>query len=108
MNKFCFFFLWWMLVAIHTMDMEFTRHHVGNNYQLEGFLPMQICIREFGICNALWISRALMYPLFLLFLLFRYKNWICNTLLVVTVLYWTAMLNWLETLGIIAWPFPLQ
>jgi hypothetical protein len=108
MGKFWFFCLWWLLVLIHTMDMEFTKHHIGNDWHNETFLPMQICIREFGINNSLWISRGLMYPMFLLFLLFRQRVWVCNILLVVTVLYWTSMLCWIETLGIATWPFPLN
>jgi len=81
--------------------MELTRHYIGDNWRYESFPPMQVCIREFGISASTWISRACMYPIFLAFLFLRHKIWACRVLLVITILYWTSMLSWLEILNIV-------
>ena len=93
-----------LFVIIHTVDMQLTRHYIGNDWQRETFLPMSLCIKYFGIHISLWISRLLIYPfLFLYFMNWRKRCWY-YFLITSTLLYWAAMLSWLWTLGIVEWP----
>jgi len=93
-----------LLVVIHALDMQLTREYIGNEWQRETFLPMSLCIKHFGIYISLWISRLIVYPLlFLYFLNWKKRCW-HYFLITSTLLYWTAMLSWLWTLGIIEWP----
>jgi len=93
-----------LLVVIHALDMQLTRQYIGNDWQRETFLPMSLCIKYFGIYMSLWISRLCIYPLlFLYFLNWKRRYW-HYFLITSTLLYWTAMLPWLSTLGIVEWP----
>ena len=92
-----------LLVLIHALDMELTRIYVGDNWQNEIFLPMSLCIKYFGIHISLWISRIIIYPtLFLYFMNWQKRSW-HYFLITGTLLYWTSMLSWLDTLGIVEW-----
>jgi hypothetical protein len=92
-----------LLVLIHAVDMQLTRHYIGNDWQRETFIPMSLCIKYFGIHISLWISRLCVYPLlFLYFMNWKKRCW-HYFLITSTLLYWTAMLSWLDTLGIIKW-----
>jgi len=104
MKKTIFFSILSLLILIHTIDMILTERYVGDNWELETFLPMQICIKEVGIHNALWISRIIMYSYFWICIDFWENKPIQSSLLVVSILYWTAMLPWLYTLKLISWP----
>jgi len=93
-----------LLLLIHTMDMWLTRFQIGNDWELEIFLPMRYSIKWFGIYNAIWISRITIYVmLFVYFLNWKKRGW-HYFLIVSTLLYWTAMLPWLRTLGYTYWP----
>ena len=93
-----------LLLLIHTTDMWLTRFYIGNDWELEIFLPMRYCIKWFGIYNAIWISRISIYSwLFVYFFNWTRPCWY-YFLIVSTLLYWTAMLPWLHTLGYTRWP----
>jgi hypothetical protein len=93
-----------LLLLIHTIDMILTRQVVGDDWWRETFLPMSYCIKWFGIYNALWISRVCIYSSLFIYFLNR-KKWAWYYFLVTgTILYWTAMVPWLWTLGYINWP----
>jgi len=98
-------YLLWMcfglLIFIHTADMELTRTYIGNNCVQETFLPMKLAIQHFGIYNALWISRCIMYPLFYIYILFRHIKYVRYLMVLGTILYWASMLSWLQTLCIL-------
>jgi len=93
-----------LLVVIHALDMQLTRQYIGNDWQRETFLPMSLCIKYFGIYISLWISRLIVYPLLFLYFLNWQKRYWHYFLITSTLLYWTAMLSWLWTLGIVEWP----
>src|SRR3990167_11334747 len=98
-NKWTLWFWLGALILIHTLDMGLTTNYVGNNYQNETFWPMQMCIKYLGIYNACWISRVCTY-FFILISLFADNIKIWRSLVVtVTILYWTAMVPWLFSLG---------
>ena len=93
-----------LLLFIHTLDMWLTRYCIGNDWERETFLPMSYCIKWFGIYNSLWISRISMYSMIFLYFL-NWKKWKWHYLLITgTILYWAAMLPWLDTLGYVDWP----
>ena len=93
-----------LLLLIHTMDMWLTRFYIGNDWELEIFLPMRYCIKWLGIYNAIWISRISIYSwLFVYFFNWTRPCWY-YFLIVSTLLYWTAMLPWIRTLGYTYWP----
>ncbi len=93
-----------LLVVIHTADMELTKHYIGNDWQREAFLPMSLCIKYFGVIASVWISRLIIYPLLFLYFI-NWKRWSWHYFLITcTILYWTSMIGWLETLGITVWP----
>jgi hypothetical protein len=93
-----------LLIIIHTIDMMLTEHYVGNLWFNETFYPMSMCIKHFSIHNALWISRVTMYASLLFFMTFRHNAHVCNVVGIFNLLYWTAMLPWLFSLGILKWP----
>ena len=93
-----------LLCLIHIIDMELTRHYIGNDWNLEVFPPMCWAIHKFGIEWAVWISRGIVYG----YLYFLYKNrtsenWIAGLVLLTTV-YWTSMVGWLFDLELVEWP----
>ena len=93
-----------LLLFIHTLDMWLTRYCIGNDWDRETFLPMSYCIKWFGIYNSLWISRISMYSMLFLYFL-NWKKWKWHYFLITgTILYWAAMLPWLDTLGYVDWP----
>ena len=93
-----------LLLFIHTLDMWLTRYYIGDDWTREIFLPMSYCIKWFGIYNALWISRIIMYPLIFVYFL-NWKKWSWHYFLITgTLLYWATMLPWLNTLGYVNWP----
>jgi hypothetical protein len=104
MSKWLFSLLFILLVIIHTLDMILTWKYVGEEWWSETFLPMRICIKELGIHNALWVSRIIMYSYFW----YAVNSWqsksVQVSLLIFTLLYWTAMIPWLYTLGYVNWP----
>ncbi len=85
-----------LLIAIHTIDMELTRVFIGDQWELETFPPMKYCIKQFGIYNSLWISRIIMYSLFLFYLLNNKNLKLQKVMIISTILYWTAMIGWLD------------
>lgn len=105
MNKLIFWFNIFLLVTIHTADMLLTERCIGNEWQHETFLPMSLCIKNFGIYNAMWISRAGMYLLILLFFIYKENKYWMDILIILNILYWTSMIDWLFNLHIITWPF---
>ena len=93
-----------LLLLIHTADMWLTRYYIGNSWEREIFLPMRYCIKWFGIYNALWISRISIYSILFLYFL-NWKKWKWHYFLITgTILYWAAMLPWLDTLGFFSFP----
>ena len=93
-----------LLLLIHTTDMWLTRFYIGNDWELEFFLTMRYCIKWLGIYNAIWISRISIYSwLFVYFFNWTRPCWY-YFLIVSTLLYWTAMLPWIRTLGYTYWP----
>jgi hypothetical protein len=96
--------LLFLLVVIHTLDMELTTHYIGDSWRDETFLPMRECIRMIGIYNACWVSRICTYTYIFLTLLFWDRRWVRCLLFVVTTAYWAAMVSWLFTLNIVRWP----
>lgn len=96
------------LVAIHGVDMELTMVYIGDNYDMEIFPPMRWAIKYYGISGALMFSRFLTYGyLYLALLHAPDRRWSLFTL-VVCLLYYTAMINWLFRLGLCEWPFPSE
>ncbi len=96
------------LLLIHTADMELTEHYIGNNAQNEAFPPMSWCIAEFGIQKSLWVSRIMVYFYLWFTLLNQHKKSWFYFLILVTILYWTAMIDWSFQLELIEWPFPKE
>ena len=103
MGKACFYLTVLMAIVIHTLDMVLTEHFIGNHWWQETFLPMRECIKAIGIYNALWVSRVCFYLYLWLTIHFMDRKLVRTTLLVITILYWTAMVPWLFTLGYINW-----
>ncbi len=92
-----------LLLVIHTTDMELTNHYIGNDWARETFIPMRLCIKYIGIKQALWISRIVIYSLCFACLLYKdNKHWI-YALILGTILYYAAMITWLFDLNIINW-----
>lgn len=83
--------------------MELTAHYV-TNWTEETFLPMQLAIKYFGVYNACWISRLIVYPFIFFMLLSKDKSWSLKLLFVITTLYWCSMAMWLFFLKILTWP----
>ena len=93
-----------LLVIIHAIDMELTRHYIGNAWEREIFPPMSLSIKLIGIHASLWVSRAIMYTLIYLYFLNWKKRYWYYFLITGTILYWTAMVSWLWSLGFLTWP----
>lgn len=91
-----------LLVIIHTVDMSLTDQYVGNRWSHETFFLMAYTIKWCGIDNALWISRIITYAF--IYCVLQYPVKLYNLLVVVTILYWTAMMPWVFFLGIVHWP----
>ena len=106
MTKFTTWFFLLLLILIHTIDMELTRYYIGDNYEIESFPPMSECIKILGIENSIWASRIIMYFYFWLTLMNQNKRRWLYFLIIVTILYWTAMIPWVFQLRILNWPFP--
>jgi hypothetical protein len=97
-----------LLIFIHTADMELTRYYIGNEPKNESFPPMSWAISKFGVDTSIWISRAIMYPyMFIAMLNYNKRLW-KYSLVLVTILYWVAMIPWWFQLGILSWPFPKE
>lgn len=92
------------MILIHTMDMELTRHFIGNEWQREIFYPMSMTIKNVGIYAALWVSRIIMYGYFYFFLMNQHKKWAQHMMITTTILYWAAMTPWLFTLHFLEMP----
>lgn len=84
--------------------MLLTQHYIGNNWAAENFPPMSWCIKHHGIDVALWYSRTIMYSLMLVFLCNQDKRFWQYLLLLGTILYYTAMIQWLFFFDILIWP----
>jgi len=93
-----------LLFLIHTIDMELTRHYIGNDWNKEVFGPMRYCIKHFGIYNSIWISRIAMYGLVYTWCFNRHRPFWKYLLYIGTALYWASMVIWMFTLGIWAMP----
>lgn len=97
-----------LLIIIHTVDMVLTRYYIGDNYKEESFFPMSSCINAIGIYNSIWLSRIIMYSYFFFALINQEnKKWF-YFLILVTILYYTSMIEWTFQLGIIKFPFPFR
>jgi len=92
------------LIIIHETDMLLTQHYIGNQYNQETFPPMSWTIKTFGIFTAIWISRAIMYLYYWLALVFQKNRHWFYFLILVTILYYIAMIPWLFTLNLCDWP----
>ena len=103
MKKLGMHFVFAMMVAIHTIDMLLTMHYIGDNWQRETFPLMRYCIGHFGIHPSLWISRVFMYSAFYWYLCKADNKYVQRLLVITTILYWTAMLPWLFSLGYLQW-----
>lgn len=99
-----FWFCVFALVVIHTLDMELTHHYVGDNWQYETFPLMSWTLYYVGINYALWISRICTYAYLYFSILWRHRADVSWLLFVICVLYYCAMVQWLFTLGYLAWP----
>jgi len=86
--------------------MELTTFHIGNQWQNETFPLMKLCIKEYGIYNAIWISRICTYLFFLVCYIYRQSDKMLYIMFLITVLYYLAMVDWIFNLGIASWPFP--
>jgi hypothetical protein len=102
-KKFAMYFVLFLMVLIHTLDMMLTMHYIGSNWQRETFPLMRLCISQFGIHPSLWISRVFMYCCFYLFLCKSDNKYLQRLLVISTILYWTAMLPWLFSLNYLTW-----
>ncbi len=92
-----------LLIVIHTLDMQLTQDFVGNNWERETFPLMSYCIKWFGIFTSLWISRFTMYSLMFLYILNRNSRYWNAFLIAGTLLYWAAMTQWLWRFDILQW-----
>jgi len=102
------FLVWFwivLLIIIHTTDMELTRHYIGESWEKEGFPIMSLSIKNFGINISLWLSRIAMYSFMYFCLLYSHRYSVRIFLIMITILYWMAMLSWFFTLGIVAFPW---
>lgn len=95
-----------LLLSIHTLDMELTAYYVGNEYVNESFPPMRWAIGQISLYPALWLSRIIVYFYIWLTLINQNKKRWWYAIVLVTILYWTAMISWLFQLGIVEWPLP--
>lgn len=99
MNRFLTWFFLILLTIIHTTDMILTWKYIGNQFEKETFPIMRLSIEHFGIDSSLWVSRTIMYSYFFVALMKEdNKKWL-YFLIIITVLYYTAMIPWLYTLG---------
>lgn len=105
MKVFLFWALLSALIVIHAIDMELTTHHIGNQWEHETFPLMRVCIKEFGIHNAVWISRICTYVFFLICYIYRQNDKMLYIMFLITVLYYLAMVDWLFNLGIAKFPY---
>jgi len=99
-------FLWTcfvLLITIHTLDMELTAHYIGCNWHGESFPFMRWSIKFFGINNALWISRFSVYSLLYVYLIKRDSVYWQYLLILGTIVYWLAMIQWLFAFDILSW-----
>lgn len=97
-NKIIFFICFIVLIIIHTVDLELTTNYIGNNYEQESFVLMAWAIKNFGIYNAVWLSRLIMYPLFFTFLCYQDNKKIQHVVMLLSFLYVTSMWGWLGIL----------
>lgn len=102
-KKFAIYFCLLLLIIIHTIDMQLTEIYIGNVWELESFPPMQYCIKKFGIYYSLWISRIIFYAFVYMLLIKMHNKYWQLFLVVTTILYYTTMVGWLFTLGILDW-----
>ena len=98
MKTFLFWFFLLLLIIIHTIDMELTMYYIGNQWQNETFPLMQLCIKKFGIYHSIWLSRITTYLYFLISYYYRHNNYYLFSMFLITVVYYTAMIDWLFTL----------
>jgi len=106
MKTFLFWLFLFALIWIHSVDMELTRYYIGNQWENETFPLMRMCIKEFGIYNALWISRVFSYLFFFFCFLRRKEDNIVFMMFLITIIYYTGMIPWLFNLGLMEWPLP--
>lgn len=106
MKTFLFWFLLLALILIHSIDMELTTHYIGDQWQNETFPLMRHCIKEFGIYNAVWISRVFCYLYFYWCYIYRKDERMVYSMFLVTILYYVAMTGWLFSLDLVKWPLP--
>ncbi len=93
-------------MVIHTIDMELTTYYIGNQWQSETFPLMKLCIKNFGIHNSIWLSRVSTYIFFFICYCYRERDRTIFMMFLITVIYYTAMFDWLFTLDLIEWPLP--
>jgi hypothetical protein len=79
--------------------MILTWKYIGNQFEKETFPIMRLSIEHFGIDNSLWASRILMYSYFFVALIKANNIKWLYFLVIITILYYTAMIPWLYTLG---------
>jgi len=104
MNRFFLFACLGALIILQALDMELTRHYIGDNWEHECFPPMKYTIKYLGFYPAAWVARTIFYSFVLFFITF-YKNPLLQRLLIVaTILYYASMVQWLFTLKIISFP----
>ena len=106
MKTFLFWFFLIAIMSIHFVDMELTTHYIGNQWENETFPLMRHCIKVVGIFNAVWISRIFTYLFFLLCYFYRKKEGLIFIMFLITVIYYTSMVDWIFTLDLIDWPLP--
>jgi|SRR5581483_7716639 len=94
-----------LLIIIHSADMLLTQYFIGNNWELESFPIMSLTIKYFGGDVALWISRVIMYSYFYLIILYKDNTYFSYFNILMTSLYWTAMIQWLFFLGLLKWSY---
>jgi len=106
MKKFLFWFFLIALIIIHTVDMELTTYYIGEQWENETFPLMRYCIKQFSISNAVWISKICSYLFFFFCYKYRESRDTVYIMFLITVLYYTSMIDWLFNLDLVNWPLP--
>jgi hypothetical protein len=84
--------------------MELTAYYIGDSWYNETMPLMAVTIKHCGIYNAIWLSRVAMYAYFFFTYRYRHNNDVVTALVVLTLLYYASMINWLIFFHLISMP----
>ncbi len=101
-------FFWccvFLLLLIHSVDCVLTERIIYDDWQKETFPVAQLSIKLIGIHGTLWLSRLFIYLFVYCSILMKEKYYVRAAVALITVMYWTAMFDWLFVLQILNFPW---